>query len=129
MAFTKTSVGDALNAVEVVTLGDTTTVYSSAITRMNLRPVGSVIIILLQASAVTGTNVDINLYGSDTEAGTVKRLITTDLVTALADTTEAIAYVTVSDKPWPYLFLSFLSDADETLNTVTVTIIAPPPGS
>lgn len=128
MAFTKSTENGFLKAVEVVTLGNATTVYSSVLDTLRVRRrfAQNVFTVTLQASAVSGTNVDISLYGSDTEAGTVKRLVTANIVTALTDTTEAVAYIDVGAKPWPYYFLSFLSDADETANTVTVTILAPP---
>lgn len=127
MAFTGSSVNGLSKRQEVITLVNATTVFSSAIDFLHLRRrfPQNVVTVLIQASAVSGTNVDVNLYGSDTLAGTTKRLLEANFVTALTDGTEAIATFDAGAQPWPYYFFRFETDADETANTVTVTILSP----
>jgi hypothetical protein len=82
--------------------------------------------ILCHTSAITGTNVDIALYGSSDSAGTDKYLLVDAPVADLAKSGSVYDQAGVIDlKAYtaPYYFIGWTSDADEHLNTITVTIM------
>jgi len=79
----------------------------------------------LQASTVTGTNLDIGLYGADTLTGT-KRELKDALVADITDNT--LAKFVIDLKPngmAPFLFLAWLADGDESANTIAYGIFIP----
>lgn len=79
----------------------------------------------LVASAVTGTNLDIALYGADTPTGT-KRLLKDAIVADITDTTLAVINHELKANGWaPYFFLGWTVDTDESANTIAVTVVIP----
>lgn len=72
----------------------------------------------LKASAVSGTNIDVDLIGlleDDTEV-----VIKKDLVTALTDDTMATVTINLFDYPYKDFKIKATVDADESANTLTV---------
>lgn len=77
--------------------------------------------VLCSCSAVTGTNIDIAIYGAMTETGT--KFLLKDAV--VADVTNGVAQGAVLDinaYPAPYYFIQYTADADESANTMTTSI-------
>mgnify|MGYP001496358118 CR=1 FL=1 len=71
------------------------------------------ITIFVEATTLTGTNLDFSLYGSDTEDGAVKYLL---LDAPVADLTTGVAGVGIVDLnlyPAPFYFIGVLPDTDE----------------
>ena len=85
------------------------------------------ITIFVEATTITGPNIDVALWGSDTEAGTTKYLLldapVADLLTGIA--TPGI--VDLNAYPAPYYFLVFTTEADESAvsHRSTVRIFIP----
>jgi hypothetical protein len=74
-------------------------------------------------SAITGDNLDIALYGSDTSAGTNKYLLLDALVADLtADDTVIAGAIDMNLYPAPYYFLAWLAPGDESANTISVSV-------
>lgn len=76
---------------------------------------------LVSASAVSGTNLDIALYGAMTESGT--KFLLKDAI--VADVTNGVAQGGVIDLqayPCPNYFVGWTADTDEDANTVTVSV-------
>lgn len=101
-----------------------TTAYSSAITflKRDLCVERQYIHILAVASAVTGTNVDIGLYGSFTETGTKYLLadaIIADVTNSDKDKSAAFA---IWQYPMPFYFIGHTTDTDESANTISYYI-------
>ena len=69
------------------------------------------------ASAVSGTNLDIALMGADTSGGT-KYLLLDALVADITTTGRISAVVDLNLYPAPYYYIRHTSDADESANTV-----------
>ncbi len=79
----------------------------------------------LNASAVSGTNLDISLYGSMTSGGTKLQL----LDAAIADITATglvTGKVDLNAYPFPYYFIGWLADGDESANTIDAYVIYKP---
>ena len=76
------------------------------------------------ASAVSGTNLDIGLYGSIDEAGTTKTLLLDAVVADLTATGMAYGVVDLNAYPAGYYFLGWTADANESANTITVEVHA-----
>ena len=127
MAWTNTSRKNILVKTEAKTLpGSATTEYSSVIDDLlpNMANETRTITIVMTASAISGTNADIGLYGAATPTGTKYLLL--DAV--VADVTNAakvkIGTVDLNDYPAPYYFIGWTSDADESANTITAQVFA-----
>ena len=73
------------------------------------------------ASAVTGTNLDIALYGAKTIGGT-KYLLVDTVVTDITDTTPAIGILDMQAYPAPYYYISVTGDNAETGNTLRIDV-------
>ncbi len=122
MAWTETTVNDVFTATETVTLASSTTTEYFAVIDF-LQPFRlehrDYVEFVLTASAVSGSNLDIGLHGSFTEAGTVKNEITDALVTDVTNGTKVqFAARDVSATPFPYYFISITTDANESANTL-----------
>jgi hypothetical protein len=77
---------------------------------------------LIEATAVAGTNIDIDLYGAHTSGGT-KFLLKSNLVTALA--TGALAKGAVIDmKAYPasFYYVAWTTDANNSANKISVSV-------
>lgn len=131
MAWTKKSANGMLIATETVTLVASGTAYTSDI---DFIPFGKnnnhYIGIACVASAVSGTNLDVSLLGSATAAVAGASMAFTHVSDALvADITNSAktktAAVDFNLYPTPYFKVGFLVDADESANTVAITIVVP----
>lgn len=113
---------------ETLTLpgGAAQTVYTAEIGFIGVSPTKtrSKVLIEVVASAVSGTNVDVALVGAYTKSGTKTTLVAA-LVAALTDATPALASVDLNDEAAMVYYISFLADADESANNVTVRIYVP----
>lgn len=74
------------------------------------------------ASAVSGSNLDIQLYGAMTTGGT-KFLLKDTLVTDIAATGTVAALIDLNAYPAPFYYLSWLADANESANTIDVKVM------
>lgn len=105
---------------------DTTQVYSSVIKGFvpDLRNESRNITIVCTPSAITGTNLDIALYGSKTSAGTSKFLLKDAVVADLtADATAVAGVVDLNDYPAAYYFLGITADTDESANSMVIDVM------
>lgn len=74
------------------------------------------------ASAVAGTNIDIDLYGAFTSGGT-KFLLISNLVTALTNASKSQGTVKdIKAYPAPFYYIAYTNDADNSANTITFNI-------
>lgn len=107
-------------------LPNATLAYSTVITFLEsqARQPGFMVTFSFKVDVLTGTNVDLALYGSITETGT-KELLADAIVADLTDTTEKIGHLDIGLYPMPFYFLGWTTDADETSNTITAKIIRP----
>lgn len=76
-----------------------------------------VITVGLQASAVSGTNIDIGLY-ADFEDGGTKVLLLDALVADLTDGTLTAGTVDLNDYPARAYYIGWTTDVDESANTI-----------
>ena len=134
MAFTLKTVGIYQRGRETVALVASGTAYSSALpaaAHAVLDTAAGTRKIVLQAkpSAVSGTNLDVALYGADDEAGTDKYLLLDAVIADLTTTAKVSGIVDLNLYPAPFYFVGFLVDADESANTVELTALIPPIGS
>jgi hypothetical protein len=130
MSWTKPSiVGNKRNiavATETYTLpASATTEYSSAIDFVgpNLDNNNRWVAFGFNASAVSGTNLDIGLYVAATEAGT-KTLVKDAVVADITATGKATGLVDLNAYPGAFYFLGWTSDTDESANTIAVEVVA-----
>lgn len=128
MAWVKTSHrGVDLIAQEAgVTLpASATTEYSTVIPFMG--PNGNqnrYISVLVSASTVSGTNLDIQLHGAMTPTGS-KFLLKDTIVTDVTNGVVQGGVIDLNAYPAPYYFVSWTADANESANTITVTLFIP----
>lgn len=74
------------------------------------------------ATAVAGTNIDIDLYGSFTKGGT-KFLLRSNLVTALTNASKSQgAVIDLQAYPCAYYYVAWTVDADNSANDITINI-------
>lgn len=116
---------------EEVTLVDTDTAYTSEIPediQGLMTPDSSAarkVLVSFNASAVTGTNLDISVQGQWASGGTRVQLL--DAVVAdITATGENSAIFDLNAYPAAWYSFAALSDADESSNTLTVTLVIPP---
>lgn len=76
------------------------------------------------ASAVSGTNLDIALYGAY-ESGGTKFLLKDAVVADITATGVSAGVIDLNDYPAPYYYLAWTADADESANTIDVWVMAP----
>jgi hypothetical protein len=74
------------------------------------------------ASAVTGTNLDIALYGAY-ESGGTKFLLLDAVVADITATGLVFGVVDINAYPAPYYYLGWTSDDDESANTIDTFVI------
>lgn len=126
MSFVQSSINGFLIAEETYTLPASATIgYSSVIDFLKWRYKGNqneYATFKFNASAVTGTNLDIALYGSDSLAGTVKYLLKDAVVADIAATGTVAGTIDIKAYPAPYYFLAWTADVDESANTITVGV-------
>lgn len=133
MSWSKTTVNGMLVATETVTLAGAAGAYAFT-SEIDFIPMGDLankyVTLTCVASAVTGTNVDVSLHGYSTKGtsgGSNNQLV--DAPGSIGDITNSAktkqASFDIKPYPAPYYRIGFLSDANESANTVTVTIIVP----
>ena len=76
------------------------------------------------ASAVSGTNLDIALYGAY-ESGGTKYLLKDAVVSDITATGLVFGGVDLQSYPAPYYYLAWTSDANEVANTIDCFIVSP----
>jgi hypothetical protein len=81
------------------------------------------IAVSLNASAVSGTNLDIALYGSDTLDGADKFPLKDALVADITATGWVTGPIDLNEYPAAYYFIAWTADADESANTIEVKIM------
>lgn len=103
-----------------------TTEYSSEIDflKPNLKNNNYYVTFGANASAVSGTNIDIALYGADVSGGT-KYLLKDALVADITATGRVSAVVDLNQYPAPYYYIAHTSDVDESANTIDYFITFP----
>lgn len=128
MAWTKTSKGKMLLYSETVTLpSSATTEYGSVIDSEQIGPnldkLNRYVTFVFNASAVSGTNLDIALYGATTQGGT-KFNLKDAVVADITATGKVAGVVDLNAYPAPFYYLGWTSDANESANTITVEVFA-----
>ncbi len=127
MSMTKSRVNNVDVFTQTVSAlpGDTTETFSEVIKGFvpNLKNESRNITIVCTPSAVTGTNIDIKLYGSKTEAGTSKFLLKDAVVADLTDGTAVAGVVDLNDYPAAFYFVSFTCDGDESANSMVIDVM------
>lgn len=129
MAWVKLSIGvdsDVLYAreFEKTLPSSATTEYTSLIdfmgpsARNNNRWVSG----YLNASAVTGTNLDISLHMSEDAAGTTKILLLDALVADITVTGVNPFLLDLNAYPGAYYWIGWLADGDESANNITTVL-------
>ena len=114
---------------ETLTLPASATVgYSSEIDFLEADPDNATkkVIIVANASAVSGTNLDLEIVGHWTKGTAGASMISLGVDGYIADITATgnnIDVLDVNTIPMPYHRLEHLADADESANTITYTII------
>jgi len=106
-----------------------TTEYSTVI--RELRPLinknngtnNRYITVAFNASAVTGTNLDIALYGADDLAGTNKFLLKDAIVADITATGWTAGQIDLNAYPANYYFIAWTSDINESANTIDVRVV------
>jgi len=132
MAWTKTSEGISGREVlvgkeeSITAPSSATTEYSSEIDfiSVNNKEAASYVTFGIIASAVTGTNLDIGLYGAMTSGGT-KFLLLDAVVTDVTNAAKVqFKSINLNAYPAPYYYLGWTSDGDESANTISAYVIA-----
>jgi hypothetical protein len=132
MAWTKTSEGLEgqellLGKEETVTLpSSATTEYSSEIDFIapDLKNNNRYVTFGVIASAVSGTNIDIVLYGSMTSGGTKFQLLDAVVGDLSSAKTTSFNCIDLNAYPAPYYYIGWTTDANESANTISAYVIA-----
>jgi hypothetical protein len=74
------------------------------------------------ASAVTGTNLDIALYGASSDGGT-KFLLKDAVVADITATGTVAGLIDLNAYPAAFYYLAWTADVDESANTITVKVM------
>jgi len=121
MAWARKTRNDLGGQQEVLTGATTGTAYSSVIDFLKPRCDGTTQYVTLSvvASAISGTDIDIMLYGSVDSAGTSKYLLLDCLDMTIVTGAKVID---INAYPAPYYFISQTVQASEAANTLTVNI-------
>ena len=82
-----------------------------------------------EASAVSGSDIDIGLYGSYTETGTKYLLTDAPVADLSSGTLSTWASVNLKIYPMPYYFIGHIVDANESANTISYYITAGAPSN
>lgn len=80
-------------------------------------------------TTIDGTNIDIALYGAESEDGTKTLLKDAIIADLTADDTAVAGVVDLNLYPAPYYFIGHLPDQDESDSTITYEIFFTPPGN
>ena len=127
MAWTKgTANGMGRNFETVTQAASATYAYSSVIDFLKPKGDGQAryVSLFAEASAVSGTNIDISLWGAYTSGGT--KFLLVDAPGSIADLTNAAktagASFNIEAYPAPYYYIGMLADVNESANTVTLSI-------
>ena len=126
MAFTKTSANGKTVYQEAYTLPSSATLeYSSEIDFFSFDSslANKKVAVILNASAVSGSNLDISLYGTWEAGGSKVTLVSDTLVTDIAATGNNVDILDLNAYPMPYYYIGWTADADESANTITLTCI------
>jgi len=126
MAFTKTSANGKTVYQETSTLpASATTGYSSEIDFFSFDSslAEKKVTVILNASAVTGANLDISLHGAWEAGGSKVELVADGLVTDITATGNNIDILDLNAYPMPYYYIGWLAAEDESANTITLTCI------
>ena len=126
MAFTKTSANGKAVYQESYTLPASATIgYSTEIDFFSFDPklANKNVTIVLNASAVSGTNLDISLHGAWEKGGSKVTLVSDALVADITATGNNVDILDLNAYPMPYYYIGWTADADESANTITLTCI------
>ena len=129
MAWSETTTSNGYKVyTETITLPASATAgYSSQIDFIQADPDNATkkIIVVANASAVSGTNLDLSLIGHWTKytAGASMVSLVDAYIADITATGNNIDVLDVNSYPMPYYRLKHISDADESANTITYTII------
>lgn len=103
-----------------------TTEYSSEIQFIKVRPRdksnGQYVTFTFKASAVSGTNLDIALYGAEKKSGT-KFLLKDAVVADIADATKVAGVLDMQTYPASVYYIAWTADANESANTITCEVM------
>ena len=102
--------------------GFTTVINAIKIRQGMNRPATQLVTFTFDATAVTGDNLDIALYGSNDAAGTDKFLLLDAVVADITATGIVIAVVDMQLYPAPFYFISVTGNDAEVGNTLAITI-------
>jgi hypothetical protein len=126
MAFTKTSANGKTVYQETYTLPSSATIgYSTEIDFFKFDPkiTNKNVTIILNASAVSGSNLDISLHGVWEKSGSKFTLVSDALVADITATGNNVDILDLNTVPAPYYYIGWTADADESANTITLTCI------
>ena len=126
MAFTKTSANGKTVYQETYTLPESATIgYSTEIDffSFNSELANKNVTVVLNASAVSGTNLDISLHGTWEKGGSKVALVSDALVADITATGNNVDILDLNSYPMPYYYVAWTADADESANTITLTCI------
>ena len=126
MAFTKTSANGKTVYQETYTLPASATIgYSTEIDFFSFDPkiANKNVTVVLNASAVSGTNLDISLHGTWEAGGSKVTLVSDALVADITATGNNVDILDLNAYPMPYYYIGWTADADESANTITLTCI------
>ena len=126
MAFTKTSANGKTVYQETYTLPASATIgYSTEIDFFSFDPkiANKNVTVVLNASAVSGTNLDISLHGAWEKGGSKVTLVSDALVADITATGNNVDILDLNTVPMPYYYVGWTADADESANTITLTCI------
>lgn len=126
MAFTKTSANGKTVYQETYTLPASATIgYSTEIDffSFNSELANKNVTVVLNASAVSGTNLDISLHGTWEKGGSKVALVSDALVADITATGNNVDILDLNSYPMPYYYVAWTADADESANTITLTCI------
>tara|TARA_R100001082_G_C4278200_1_gene122718 strand:+ start:175 stop:615 length:441 start_codon:yes stop_codon:yes gene_type:complete len=125
MAFTKTSANGKTVYQETYTLPASATIgYSTEIDflKFDSSLANKNVTVILNASAVSGTNLDISLHGT-WEAGGSKTTLVDGFIADITATGNNVDILDLNAYPMPYYYVGWTADADESANTITLTCI------
>ena len=126
MAFTKTSANGKTVYQETYTLPASATIgYSTEIDflKFDASLANKNVAVILNASAVSGTNLDISLHGTWEAGGSKVTLVSDALVADITATGNNVDILDLNTVPMPYYYVGWTADADESANTITLTCI------
>ena len=126
MAFTKTSANGKTVYQETYTLPSSATIgYSTEIDFFKFDPkvTNKNVTVVLNASAVSGSNLDISLHGTWEAGGSKVTLVSDALVADITATGNNVDILDLNSYPMPYYYVAWTADADESANTITLTCI------